>query len=268
MFATVINDSHMSSTSLSTLAKEHQRSIVRIIARYKDRTTVGTGFFIDKKRIITCAHVLLDAGNTQEILKKYPSKKPDEAVRARLDEMKTLRIERSDGSRIRIQAHCHIDPAFDVVIFHATTQGEALNIHPQKMKIGEDIFMLGFPEAIQTHQTHFPYSAAKGYVMSYPTVQIGGYTKRPMMQIFCSSLGGASGSPLFSEEGKVIGMLNGQMHWGADNFVFMEKDEKDADIFKKDFLYVPLPIGFATTGIVLLNKLKTLTKCTLKKTAL
>lgn len=246
----------MSQHVLPLLAKDKRDSIVRIVVRCKGRTTVGTGFFIDKNRIVTCAHVLLDVGNVQEVLDQHPEKKPEEAVRARLEKLETLSVERADGSHVKLQKHCDIDPAFDVALLHTIAHsGEPLNVSSKKIGIGEDICMLGFPEAIHTDQTRFPYTANKGYVMSYPIVKIGGYKKRCMMQVFCSSLGGASGSPIFSAEGEVIGMLNGQMQWGADNFVFMEKDEKNADTFKKDFLYVPLPIGFATTGAILLSRL-------------
>lgn len=238
----------MPTVPLRDLARQSKPSVVRIICASKAfRTMTGTGFFIDDHRIVTCAHVLLGTTNLASLI-DGPVKetaKHERALRAYSVRKKiAVRVHDASGTSLRIKS-VRFDAGMDVGVITVVQSGAPLPIGRGGMDIGDDVMTVGFPYAIQTKDTEFPYAAGKGNVMCRVRVRVGGYRTRGFVQIYCPSMGGASGSPIFSSEGRVVGMLNGQMRWGDDHFAFLEpKDGKETLV--RDAFHVPLPYGFAT----------------------
>jgi S1-C subfamily serine protease len=234
--------------SLTALAKEKRSSIVRIVCQpQKAALMTGTGFFIDSYHILTCAHVVLGHANLLALLAAHSRKVEDVDNEGWFEKYFnkhgiSITVEYETGEKVKPKK-VQFNGAMDVAILHVGEEGAPLPIDENAAKIGDDIMTMGFPYTIQTDDVDLPYSASKGNVMSFPTVQVGGTLKRTFVQTYCPSMGGASGSPIFSSKGRVIGILNGQMRWGDDNFVFMDGNKST---MTKDAFHVPLPYGFVT----------------------
>lgn len=242
----------MSAISLSKLAQEKRASIVRIVCmRGKKIAMTGTGFFIDDSYVLTCAHVLLCNANIASLLEAgdkltKESASLEQKLKTHFLKSKiTVFVETEKGKRMKAKS-VSFNGSMDVGLVSIQSRGVPVEVKMRPMKIGETIMSLGFPYTIQTADDKFPFSAVQGIVMSQPKVQIGGYLRRLFTQIYCPSMGGASGSPVFDEQGFVIGILNGQMRWGDDNFLFRDENAKDSSKIIKDAFHVPLPYGFVT----------------------
>jgi S1-C subfamily serine protease len=242
---------------LPTLARTARPSIVRVIVHpRKGDIDVGTGFvFHDDGSVLTCAHMLFRTGQVGEVLGKRKGKQRCEAfLRSYFERtVESVEIERADGTRVRVE-DVRFDGAMDICVLRTTKKtGPALKMAAKPADIGEDLFLCGFPHAVQTDLDRFPYAAWKGTVMGSGEFRVGGYDKRAFMFINAWSLWGASGSPVFSTQGRVVGMLTGQMTWGSDQFAFVERGQKNKRKIVRDTLYVPLPYGFMTPIDVVLR---------------
>lgn len=207
---------------------------------------VGTGFFISPNTVVTCAHVILCHAGAYKMLNiegaiHETNPRYEEILQSYFhDEQFDVHVETPKGERLKA-LRVSFDGGADAALIDIEEEGMPLHLEEKDVQIGEDIMTLGFPYTIQMKDEEFPFAANKGYVISYPTVVIGGYVTRRFMQIFCPSMGGASGSPIFDGDGHVVAMLNGQMRWGDDHFMFMENGKTVVDA-----LHVPLPYGFCT----------------------
>jgi hypothetical protein len=62
------------------------------------------------------------------------------------------------------------------------------------------------------------------------------------MQFSAFNLGGNSGAPIFSKEnGKLIGLMNGQMNWYVEHLV----QEVDKTVMRRT--KIPLPVAYGTS---------------------
>jgi len=212
----------------------------------------GTGFFIDEHHVLTCAHVLLCEPNIRSLFGENEKfSKETSLLEQKLKsvfskENISVFVENHKGKRTKAKL-VSLNGAMDVGLVRVEKIGMPIALNRKRpLRVGESIMTLGFPYTIQTNDDKFPFSAAQGNVMSLPKVQIGGYLRRSFAQIYCPAMGGASGSPVFDENGDAVGILNGQMRWGDDNFLFRDEDAKDASKIIKDAFHVPLPYGFVT----------------------
>ncbi len=220
----------------------------------------GTGFFIDDHRIITCAHVLLGTTNLSSLIDDTvkDAAKHERALRTYFDEKKSvIRVQDVQGKSLRIK-NVRFNGGMDIGVITVEKKREPLPLSRATLHVGDDVMTVGFPYTVQTKDVEFPYAASKGNVMSRVRICVGGYRTRDFIQIYCPSMGGASGSPIFSNGGEVIGMLNGQMRWGDDHFAFLEQQEAK-EVLIRDAFHVPLPYGFVTpiqTALRIAKKLR------------
>jgi S1-C subfamily serine protease len=235
--------------TLPSLAAAARPSIVRVIVHpRRGKIDAGTGFlYMSQNRVVTCAHLLFRTGQIGDVVQKNGIQEENElylrALFRRTVDM--VEIERADGNRIRV-TDVQFDGATDIAFLRIEEKaGPALKISDRKPNIGEDVFLCGFPHAVDTKIDAFPFAAWKGSVMGYGQFRVGGYKKRELAFMSGWALWGASGSPVFATNGSVIGMLTGQMAWGADSLAFIER-KKGKNVLKKDKFYIPLPYGYVT----------------------
>jgi V8-like Glu-specific endopeptidase len=232
----------------SSLALDLTPKIVRILVKdKKGETCVGTGFFIENDLVVTCAHVLLLDTDLRSLLKKLG--RPKDSKKALRDYFKknvaSVFIEHSTGKKERVTSTA-FNGFNDVGLLKIKAKTV---IQPLKtgasLPLGSDIFFGGYQCMIQTKNVNNPFAVLKGSVATYTRVQNAGYGKNKRIVIQGTMLGGASGSPVFSQEdGKLVGMMNGYMHWGVDKV--MRAKGKSTTKPRVEDLYIPIPIAFAT----------------------
>lgn len=238
-------------------------SIVRILVYGDDPSAQpfgGTGFFIAPGLIVTCAHVVLFHARLDLLLEEQgvAEKNADAYLRRRFDEeIDRVMVEFADGS-VQKASDVRFDGAEDVALLTVEADGPVLAPGRNAAEIGDDVFLCGFPYAIQTVTDAFPFAVHKGHVTSVCTLKMGGYALKERMQLQLMALGGASGAPVFSSAtGKPVAMINGHMTWGADRVAIMG-DEASGGALTPDDVYVPLPLAFATPMARVLERAKML----------
>lgn len=248
--------------SIADIALQVRPSIVRVVVTPKDgEKTVGTGFVLQEGIIVTCAHVLLAHNNLQAALESLGgTENPQERLqRLFADTISEVDVYDFNGNPLPID-DIRFDGGMDVGVLRTATRSyPVLPIANATLAMGQEIVTCGYPYAIQTEPTDYPYAVTAGMISSEINVQIGGYECRRFFQASIAVLGGASGSPVFSRDGSVVAMINGQMQWGADNHVFMSR-EGVKETLKTDALYIPLPIAFITPIGVVMEIAKRLTE--------
>ncbi len=239
------------SVTLASLAQQHRPSIVRIIVHFKKGDIDGgTGFvYSSKGDVLTCAHMLFRTGQIADILKTLGAQKDKEAALQRYfrETVKKVEIETHDGKRWTATSVA-FSGAMDLATLRVKTTAPLPSLileTEQEPLQGEDIFLCGFPFAVGTPLDQFPFACWKGNIMGSCNARTGGYKKRQFMFAYTLALWGASGSPVFSDNGKVIGILTGQMIWGADNILFKQSGKKSSDP-ESGSLHVPVPYGYIT----------------------
>jgi len=245
--------------SQSSQASKMRSSIVRIIVKpYSGPATVGTGFVINREGCIaTCAHVLLNQENISTIL---PADMLSEMEREKFcaeyykKNIQNIDVYDAEGLPLSVKKvafHC----ADDIGLIQVHTPMQALSISSVGMEIGEDVYSCGFPFSDQCEPSEWPYAFSKGYIMNKATMIIGGYGHRNVLRAFMPALSGASGSPICTASGEVVGILNGQLSWGSDKFLFQTKDDKGYEQVIKDFLFVPLPYAYITPVSIMMSRI-------------
>lgn len=251
----------MHTYSLVAQAKDARSKTVRIIV--KDRSgvvTVGSGFFISPKKILTCAHVLLNASELNILGATLLHDSPNTPIEVLFDnhfqkEIIDITVEKPDGTIIK-PAKIYFDALYDIGLLECTTNEtdlffNFLNID-EVAEIGTSTFLSGFASSVIKNCVHWPFVINSGYIQGKVTAEITGYQEREYLQISGYNLPGNSGGPLISTEtGNVIGMMNGYMYWGEEN---MNKTLSSGDGFHKieiTNVFIPLGIGYATSSEML-----------------
>lgn len=147
----------------------------------------GTGLLINQNTILTCEHIIKNWENSifidyEEQKKFYPAK-----VIAK-DEKKDLAL-------------LSVDKA--IVFFPEKIS------YKKEIQVGEEVFTFG-------SMYGFPYSFLKGYI-SYPLRKEVDYTRMPHIHIIGLAYSGVSGAPVFTYDGKFIGIVRGVFGFGLEN---------------------------------------------------
>jgi serine protease Do len=151
--------------------------VLRVESASCGRTMLGSGFLVDRRHLVTAAHVVAGA-----------------------DAIALTR----DG---RVVAHGTIlgaDTASDVALIRLDNPipGHALTLSGSAPKAGDAVFAVGYPRGA-------PLTVARGAVQGVATtVPAAGVIRRPLIQTDASVNQGESGGPLVSADGAVLGMVD------------------------------------------------------------
>ncbi|MEI6553303.1 MAG: serine protease [bacterium] len=193
--------------------------IVRVIVQFRNgSTSVGTGFFIgDKGELLTCLHVITRA-------EKRSSQISD--IKGYLtNNIMNIQAQLPDGSLEAIDLQ-KFDEDLDVALLKIRREIETpffsttIDYYPE---YDESTFFCGFQlTGGYTDPMQYPFSTNRAVVSAFSEVQVAG-GKYTHIQLNSINLGGNSGAPLFQEGGNVvIGIINGNMNWGGNNFAIVD----------------------------------------------
>lgn len=233
-----------------------RQRLIRVITKYQaGGSSVGSGFFINSKgRFVTCFHVIF--GSVLAALRLNPSylaiPGADEHTRLQnyFNQMAaTIEVEFADGTR-RNATLLNFHQLYDVAVLNLVDQLKTpyfdldFNYHPA---YDEPVFFCGFQMATgYSNPELYPFATNSAEISSFPETIVGGDNYRHI-QLNSINLGGNSGAPLFlTGKNKVIGIINGNMNWGADNVAFVNNAAGVNNIIQGS-LRTPLSIAFATS---------------------
>ncbi len=242
----------MPSKKLQQRVKDIRPSIVRVlVTNNKNETYVGTGFFIRKNTILTCAHTLLDTSDLfllrEELTSKDKSQSIEELFKKHYKkQIKQVEIELENRQIIEAKT-VYFDPENDVglITINNIKHGPLVPISFDKkdIQLGKEVYLVGFPHTTQTANTEWPYTVTTGIISSHVHLHSGGYGVRDMLQVSLINLPGSSGSPLLSlDSGEAIGFLSGHMTWGRDGLASANNQSESPISF-----YLPLGIGYVNS---------------------
>jgi len=259
--------------------------MARILVQHRNgSTSVGTGFFIDKQGgLLTCFHVISGTELCNlRIINPNISNPTTGAATSTPDgehlqlqnflnqSIINIQIELMDGTR-KIAELVKFNHIYDVCLLKITdTNTETTSVSEESggetpffeidmdymPEYDESTFFCGFQlTGGYSDATQYPFSINRAVVSAFPEVVVAG-DKYQHIQLNSINLGGNSGAPLFVEgSNKVIGIINGNMNWGKDNFTVMDKSlinknpdgtESGALRFAQEAVRVPLCIAYAT----------------------
>ncbi len=255
--------------------------LVRVLVQHRNgSTSVGTGFFVDAKGgLLTCFHVIsgTELCNLRNINANITGTADEEHIQLQNylnQSVLNIQIELMDGTRkiVNIVKFNHV---YDVCMLKITEANSSVGESGEKNpffeidtdympEYDESSFFCGFQlTGGYSDATQYPFSINRAVVSAFPEVVVGG-DKYQHIQLNSINLGGNSGAPLFVEGGnKVIGIINGNMNWGKDNFTVMDKSlmnknpdgtESGALRFAQEAIRVPLCIAYATPISLLKTK--------------
>jgi S1-C subfamily serine protease len=246
------------------VAFKHKR-IVRVIVKYRNGNYgTGTGFFISKEgELLTCFHVAF--GNELRAIRAnqiFPTIiGPDEHTRLQTyygTVIDSTEVEFSDGSR-KTANLVSFDSKYDVAKLKITEniQTDFFEFDMKYQPILDDpIFFCGYQYAVGYDADKCPLAVNRGIISAIGQMEVGG-DKYEHIQINSINLSGNSGSPLFLEESNnVIGMINGNMNWGADNFALFNEAKPPGLYMASN--RVPLSIAYATSITIIRDSGRTL----------
>lgn len=240
---------------------DKKQKLARIVVRYTipNAFGCGTGFFIDLNgTLITCFHV--GFGGNADLIKQhsaYTSSQGTEEEKFKAFFTATIasvEAHHDDGTSTSLDL-VKFNADFDIAIFHSKNGSiDASKIfeidQTYKVQYGEKVEFIGYPASSGYPPDKSPFAYNNGIVSSFPETKIGGGTYEHI-QINAVNLGGNSGGPLFIEgSDKVIGIVNGNMNWSADNVAFVDPQNN----IKKGAFRVPLGIAYATPFHLLKSK--------------
>lgn len=231
-------------------------SIVKIVVHPpRGERTVATGFAVKEGMVLTCAHVVLGVTDILSLVPQASADAGDETIDRDLqsfarDSLSWVSVYDHVGNVLSVES-VELDGRNDVALLHMR---DRLPVVPtdvaRDIPLGSDVWFAGYGYTIQTENIDWPLSVARGIVASAAPVRIGGYARRPFLFIHAPTFGGHSGAPLMDAESNTcIGMVNGHMQWGADG---VHRTEQSQDIVED--LYVPQPVGYATSFNGILNE--------------
>lgn len=253
---------------MSNYVKYKKSRIVRVICRYKVGDSFGTGFFVTEDgKLLTCFHVIF--GRELRFIRNDPDfiKITGEDEHSRLNEfyknkISMLEIELSSGEKLQAEL-LDFSEKYDTALLKLSDE-KKVNFFEINFDDGLDyddsVFFCGYQLTAGYTADEYPFAVNSGQVSSFPEILVGG-DKYSHIQLNSINLGGNSGAPLFRKaSNKVIGIINGNMNLGSDNFAFIN-DSGGKINFTKGSFRPPLSIAFATylktirEGTNLLNRL-------------
>ncbi len=224
--------------------------IVRVICKYKVGDSFGTGFFLKNGKLLTCFHVIFgqelsNIRNNPEFQVISGNDEHANLEKFYKSKISILEVEFSSGEKVEAEL-IKFDEKFDIAVlklknerkvdfFEVDTEGV--------LDYDDDIFFCGYQSAPGYTPDKYPFAVNAGQVSSFPDIIVGG-EKYTHIQINSINLGGNSGAPLFHKNrNKVVGIVNGNMNWGADNNAFVGPQGN----IIKDVFRTPLSIAYVTS---------------------
>lgn len=239
-------------SKLSDLTTKIRPSVVRVVVESEgNKISLGTGFYIDDKTVLTCAHVLMGPDDSRQIvqtlMQSNPGKDINSVAKKWLEDRKTqVSLELADGRKVGAD----IDLVSYEYDFGKLTSHEAgLPIPKQEegVILGEDVCFWGFPVVAHIENAKTPFTVNAGFVSTIAETIVASHQKRNFIQVNAINLEGNSGGPLVHlETGKLVGMINGNMNRGRDDLAAIAVDPNGQPALGSISLRIPLGIAYAT----------------------
>ncbi len=229
--------------------------VYRVIIRYNNGTeSSGSGFFVSKKKFITCFHVIFggELRNIRSLPEFSAIQHTSEHERLNIfytNKTPSVFIELEDGNRITTELD-GFSEFYDFAVLKVSIGTKNVNVCKLNMKLvptyGDSVSFGGFPSQFgYTHDTA-PFAYTEGIVSSFPTTIIGG-ENYGHIKINAINLSGNSGAPLFLKDKKtVVGFINGNMNWGRDDLLAAQVHPSGQTNLQPVSMRVPLSIAYAT----------------------
>jgi serine protease Do len=168
--------------------------VLRVESRSCGRTMLGSGFLVDRRHLITAAHVV--------------------------DRADAIALTRG-GSVVARGTILGADAARDIALIKLdrAVGGHALALSKRAPKAGDDVFAVGYALGE-------PLTVAHGSVRGIATtVPSGRVIRRPLIQTDAPVNHGESGGPLVSPDGAVLGMVDlSSTQGGGPSFAVSARD--------------------------------------------
>ena len=230
--------------------------VYRVVIRYGNGIeSSGSGFFISKKKFITCFHVVF--GTELRNIKNLPEynsiKQANEHEKLKIYYIGTvpsLFVELDDGSRVTAELD-NFSEVYDLATLRVSVGDKKVNICKSNVSLtpsyGDTVSFGGFPNQFGYAHDNAPFAYTEGVVSSFPTTIIGGENYEHI-KVNAINLSGNSGAPLFlKDENIVIGIINGNMNWGRDDLLVAQLTADGQTNLQPVSFRVPLSIAYATS---------------------
>jgi serine protease Do len=168
--------------------------VLRVESGGCGRTMLGTGFLVDRRHLVTAAHVVAGA-----------------------DAIALTR----DGRVVARGTILGADSATDIALIRLDNpvRGHALTLSSHMPRSGDDVFAVGYPRGEPLTVAHGAVSGAA------TTVPSAGVVRRPLIQTDAPVRPGESGGPLVSADGVVLGMVDlSSTKGGGPSFAVSARD--------------------------------------------
>ncbi len=247
--------------TLPSILEKAQSSVVRVIVRPKSGLpSVGTGFAVDARRVVTAAHIFLDRENIADILPPSLTSltEKEEFCRRQFEQMEaTIEVQTVSGECLIVEG-LSLYGGTDIGVLTVRSVPSWLTpTSSSALTLAEDVLLCGFPFSDGIEPVQWPFAAWRGQVMNHLSMIVGGFEWRPLIRIFATALPGASGAPVLNATGQLVGLLTGQMSWGSRRLaVFADSHGAEECAPTRGSLYVPLPYGYVTPGETIIETIK------------
>lgn len=248
---------------LSDLVIKVRPSVVRVLIEHSGNVvSVGTGFFLKKDLVVTCAHVLLGVGPLKQFGENLQRLNPTKSIPQLFKEhfqnqAPVVKIELFDGTIIQ-GTNANFDYLSDVawVSVPPSDDYELLEVgNSTELVLGKYVAFCGFPDTPYIETVKWPFSVNAGFVSTVANTYVTAYEKMDYIQINAVNLNGNSGGPLLSQDtGMLIGLINGNMNHGSDNVAFLIPQGGVHQLQAASFR-IPLPVAYATPIDLVISKL-------------
>lgn len=230
--------------------------VYRVIIRYGNGTeSSGSGFFVSKKKFVTCFHVVCggELRNIRGLPEFSAIQHTSEHERLNIfysNKTPSVFIELEDGSRVTAELE-DFSEFYDFAILKVSIENKSVNVCKLNMKsiptYGDLVSFGGYPSQFGYNHDTAPFAYTEGIVSSFPTTTIGGENYEHI-KINAINLSGNSGAPLFLNDNKsVIGFINGNMNWGRDDLLVSQVNSSGQTNLLTVSMRVPLSIAYATS---------------------